>query len=274
MDQNLEKLKNITTEIDGDILFVTVAKYKLFLSYGKIGMDALIIYLHLMFTARIQKTNQVWAKNVYLRECIEWGEKRLKKAKKLLVDLGLIEYIQNKKEDGTFGEFYIKVKTRTTPFEIKSIDNPDVSSTATGGSFTALPENRTHGDDQQMLKRTSKCLNEQVNAYNTFYETIFNYWKQFPMLQQHKSITTLKRKFTKTKIKEILEEYTTEEIKKAIYNYNTILAEEQYYFKHTWTLWHFLTRGVDNFVDKSKPFIKYIKNTYNNIPEPIKRRQI
>ena len=78
---------NMSIEVDGDLIFVTVAKYKLFYSYGKIGIDAYLLNSHLMFTARLQKTNSVHAKDVYLREGLGWGSSRLLKAKNLLKEL-------------------------------------------------------------------------------------------------------------------------------------------------------------------------------------------
>ena len=122
MNKN-NKFDSIGIDVEGDILFITVAKYKLFLSYGKKGADALMLYLHYMFTARIQATNSVWANNSYIREGLDWSRDRLKDAKKLLIQLELIEQKQEKTTDGTFGKPYVVVKTKTTPFEINKIED-------------------------------------------------------------------------------------------------------------------------------------------------------
>lgn len=126
-------IQDIGIEADGDLIFVTVAKYKLFLSYGNVGLDAYVLYSHLMFTARLQKTNSVKAKDIYLRGGLKWSKDRLLKAKKLLFQLELIKGNQNRQDDGTFGESYIEVSTQSTPFEIKEIlpqsSKPEAGST-------------------------------------------------------------------------------------------------------------------------------------------------
>lgn len=110
---------NISIEADNDLIFVTVAKYKLFFSYGEVGLDAYLLYSHLMFTARTQKTNSVWANNTYLRGGLHWGKDRLNKAKNLLFDLGLINQVEKRDEQGKFEGHYIEVATKKSPFEFK-----------------------------------------------------------------------------------------------------------------------------------------------------------
>jgi hypothetical protein len=111
---------NISIESDNDLIFVTVAKYKLFFSYGEVGLDAYLLYSHLMFTARTQKTNSVWANNTYLRGGLHWGKDRLNKAKNLLFDLGLINQVEKRGEGGKFEGHYIEVATKKSPFEFKA----------------------------------------------------------------------------------------------------------------------------------------------------------
>jgi len=149
---------NVGIEADGDLIFTTVAKYKLFLSYGTIGSDAYLLYSHLMFTARLQKTNQVMAKDMYIRQGLGWGAKRLLKAKKLLIQLGLIEKIQKFKENGDFDGQYIKVKTKTTPFEIESVEeNSATLESATRQTRSTLSSNKCFNEKD-------KCFNEEVNT--------------------------------------------------------------------------------------------------------------
>jgi hypothetical protein len=157
MTEKTKDYDKISIEVDGELIFVTVAKYKLFLSYGKVGMDAYLLYSHLMFTARLQSTNQVKAKDVYLRKGLNWGSEKLRKAKKLLLQLGIIEKIQRRDKEGHFIESYIKVRTKTTPFEIESIDEP---ATLKPGA----PQTRSPGLDNKCLNEKDKCLNEKENA--------------------------------------------------------------------------------------------------------------
>jgi hypothetical protein len=165
-------IDNIKTEVDGDLVFVTVAKYKLFLSYGKIGMDACLLYMHLIFTARLQQTNQVKANNMYLRQGLCWTKERLSKAKSLLFDLTLIETIQTRDKFNKFTGHYIKVKTKTTPFEIEKIEKIEKSDSKTPPSNISIgPESRTvdiqeSGNLTPNALTKNKCLNKELNNIN------------------------------------------------------------------------------------------------------------
>lgn len=108
-------VENIGIEQEGDIIFTTVGKYKLFLKHGAKGQDAYMLYSHLMFTARLQKTNCIKANNQYLMNGLGWGKTKLRAAKELLVELQIIVYKQEHNPDGTFGKQYIEVKTTSKP---------------------------------------------------------------------------------------------------------------------------------------------------------------
>lgn len=143
---------NIRIEQNEDIIFTTVGKYKMFLSAGGDGMDAYLLYSHLMFTARLQHTNSVKADDIYLKNGLQWGSVKLKKIKALLHKMNLIEYKQVRKGDGKLAEKYIIVHaTGGTDF----VPNP------TGGIDSRPPVDCTYGAEQQMLKQTSKCLNKK-----------------------------------------------------------------------------------------------------------------
>ena len=76
---------------------------------GKSGKDALILYLFLMFHAKRQKTNSVYATP---RFCIKagkglgWGKNRWERADRLLRELGYIQKKRTQNEDGKFEKFY------------------------------------------------------------------------------------------------------------------------------------------------------------------------
>ena len=155
----MQDITNITNEKDGDIIFVTVAKYKLFMSYGKIGIDAYCLYSHLMFTARLQETNQVFAKDCYLRQGLNWGKDRVQKAKQLLIELELISEIINRDKKGQFVGKYIKVKTKTTPFEIDSIEHQETENPQAGKPDSGQTETNALTNNDKCLNEKKKCLN-------------------------------------------------------------------------------------------------------------------
>jgi hypothetical protein len=158
---------NIGIEQEGDILFVTVGKFKLFLKHGKTGQDAYFLYSHLMFTARLQKTNTVKAVNQYLRNATGWTKERLSKAKKLLNDFGLIKTITRTDQSGRIIGWYIEVKVSTTVRETSCLENQDT------------------GNLPQMLKPEKKCLNNKekegfkTHCYKKFVKP------SIPEIQEH-----------------------------------------------------------------------------------------
>jgi hypothetical protein len=162
----MQDITNITNEKDGDIIFVTVAKYKLFMSYGKIGIDAYCLYSHLMFTARLQETNQVFAKDCYLRQGLNWGKDRVQKAKQLLIELELISEIINRDKKGQFVGKYIKVKTKTTPFEIDSIEHQETENPQAGKPDSGQTETNALTNNDKCLNEKKKCLNEKKKCLN------------------------------------------------------------------------------------------------------------
>jgi hypothetical protein len=155
---------NIRIDLDGDILFLTISKYKMFLASPR-GIEAMSLYLHLMFTARLQSTNSVKAKDIYLKNGLGWGDAKLKRAKSFLKKKKLIEYVQRRNGDGTLGEQYINVIVSGG-----SISEPPVQE-------TTLPVDRPTGSEQQMLEETSKCFNKKEKVVNPSLKDWIDYCK-------------------------------------------------------------------------------------------------
>lgn len=243
--EQIKDISKISIEADYDIIFTTVAKYKLFMSYGKIGMDAYLLYSHLMFTARLQKTNKVFANNTYLRQGLNWSKEKLQKAKNLLYDLNLIKTKQRKDKAGKFCGNYIEVQTKTSPFE-----------------FTGGMENRTPVSGGKCLNEKDKCLNnsskEELNDSEESKKSspkknrqkiknhdLISYWNNLSHTRKHNSTKIIK------KIDDLIND-----LKKGFF----VLSK--YY------LWdkEFLQRNkIDKFVLTKKWTDEEIKNIFNKI---------
>ncbi len=245
-NDKVNKFVETGLEIDGDILFITVAKYKLFLSYGKKGADALMLYLHYMFTARMQQTNSVWANNSYVREGLNWSRDRLKDAKKLLSQLGLIYQKKPEKlKDGTFGKPYIIVKTKTTPFEIENV--------------TGVLKNHIV-DDPQGGQKDANALTKNLNALTSnlsIYTELLDLWIEVGLPKHDINTVTnnIKAKHLKI-IKDIGKGVFIDMIKE----YSTILKSDLHYFTHTYTLWNFISKGYTNFLPETNPKYTWLSN--------------
>lgn len=163
---NEDKLTTIEPEPDSIILeagenlvWITVTKYYMFWKYGEAGMDAMHLYLHLIYTAQLQYTNSIKANNQYLKRGLFWGKDRLVKAKSLLYDLDLIQQVERKNNKGQFAGTYLVVKAKTCPFEFKNIDIKELS----GGLETGDPE--TAGRIGETNALTKNKMLKQLNKY-------------------------------------------------------------------------------------------------------------
>ena len=153
--------ENVTLDEEYQPLLLSMGQYKLFMAHGAAGRDAMAVFLHLMFTARLQHTNQVKANLKYLAAGVSLGERSVKRAKALLAKWGIIEYYQPRREDGTVGEQYIRLRYMPTR-EATERAEAAIDGAETGGSLTAPPVDRTTGSDRQMLEvNKGNASNEQ-----------------------------------------------------------------------------------------------------------------
>ena len=174
----------IRLDKDQDIIPLTVGLYRLFMASGPAGREAMDLYIHLIFTARLQETQQIRANNVYLARGLSWGIAKVKAAKAWLAEAGLIEYIRTRGPDGLLGEVYIRLRflprASTTasridqdapaaPEEYRDDLTPDMFETPSGAAEDSAPEastgsvihpvvNHAHGAERQMLKVNKEML--------------------------------------------------------------------------------------------------------------------
>ena len=94
-------------EIIVSTTFITIDKIKK--ECGKNSGDCLLLYFELQKHSRMQKTNTVYALNDFLMKGLSWGRERLQKAKKNLLDCGLITEVQRVNKEGKFEGKYIQV---------------------------------------------------------------------------------------------------------------------------------------------------------------------
>lgn len=145
---------NVSAEIDGDIIFLTCAKYKLFMSHGKVGRIAKDIFEHLMFTARLQKTDTVKATEDYICNALEIGEDTFKAGKRLLLSLKLIENVKRKDEHGKIIGHYVRVKATSETFKQPEAEKTSGWEKPAGGKIPP----KCFNEQVEMLERTSETL--------------------------------------------------------------------------------------------------------------------
>ena len=87
-------------------------------------------------------------------------------------------------------------------------------------------------------------------------DIVANHWNDKKPLQTS-AITTINRHIQK-KHRDVLNDLGEEQAKKSIDNYTEILSNDIYYFSHSWSLWDFIVRGMEKFIDEAKPHQNYI----------------
>ena len=130
-------------------IILSLGEYAFFMANGKEGMDALQVYMHLLWVSSRQATNQVWATNTYIERGISMSPKRVKKAKSFLRKAGKISDLVRRNEDGTIAKHYIRLHHLS---RVESIRMAIEKFNETAGQeITMGAENHPMDIDQQLL---------------------------------------------------------------------------------------------------------------------------
>jgi len=221
----MEKYKTQITIEDFVVLTTTATLHNLF-SY-KNGADAVALYLFYYYTAKWQKTNQIKATTEYVMRGLKWGRDRVRGAKRILTETGLVEDIAKKDEKGKITGWFIKINfiwsTEKGEQVVKSLLDKSTL-------------RKIHRVDKP---QTNALSNNNKNALSKDILSIFEFWNQQGIIKHRKLTEKIK-----TKIKSALKEYGSDEIKEAIKKYADVLNGEDYFWTYKWTLPDFLARGL------------------------------
>src|SRR5690606_32439738 len=100
---------------------------------------------------------------------------------------------------------------------------------------------------------------------NTNIYTLFEIWNQQKIIR-HKKLNEQMKRHTNAR----LEEYSLEELTKAISNYGKIVNEEKYYWTHKWTFGEFMKpSNVVRFLDEADPFNNFKKKTFEQAKKEV-----
>lgn len=108
----------------------------------------------------------------------------------------------------------------------------------------------------QKVKENNTSINNTFNNTDEYIYTLFNYWNEQNIIKHRKMNQAMKSHMNAR-----LQEYSFEELKKAISNYAEILKSDRYYWSHKWTLQDFMKpNNVSRFVDEAEPFENFKKD--------------
>lgn len=127
--------------------------------------ELIALYSFYYYTAKWQSTNQPKCTTAYAAKGMKWTEARIRKVKKQLCELGLIEDVAER-EGGRITGHYIKVKyklKKSTEEQIR--ENIDRSPDCAANHTVEKPE---CGAEQSVANReTNAYSNGNLNAYNS-----------------------------------------------------------------------------------------------------------
>lgn len=128
--------------------------------------NVLSLYLFYYNTSKWQKTNQVWATDNYCKKNLHWGTKTLLETKKRLKELGLIELIRKRNENGEITKWFIKVRTIQSIEPNKNSLKQELSFASTCQKETDALNNNTNINALSNKKRNA-CAFALVSDENT-----------------------------------------------------------------------------------------------------------
>ena len=124
--------------------------------------------------------------------------------------------------------------------------------------------------DKKKLESPKKDSNVTVTSRNDtdieldidkeYIYTLFNHWNEKGIIR-HRSMNQAMQSHMNAR----LEDYSIDELKKAIDNYSIILQSDNYYWTHKWSLQDFMKpNNVARFVDESEPLSNFKSNKTTN----------
>ena len=155
----------LSNEFDKEVItFNTITCLRLF----DLGNDAAVLYLFYVKTSKIQGTNTVKALNCFCKKGLGWGSYRFNKAKKLLIDNGLIETVIRRDENNVITGNYMRIHyIKGSLCDVKKPNKitTDTPTRKTGGA-TLRVEPPCGCEETNAINKKENTINKKENASN------------------------------------------------------------------------------------------------------------
>ena len=170
--------------IENELIIFTKQTYDAFLK-SENPSELIALYSFYYYTAKWQKTNQPKCTTNYAANGLKWSESKIRKFKKELIDLGLIEDIALRDEHNKIAGHYIKLNyilKQSTLKESHTIENPQCgnSDSVENKGTNALSDNNINAlstNNKNKNKKTEYDIlienyTDNIELRNTIYEFI------------------------------------------------------------------------------------------------------
>jgi len=268
MNDELE-LKDIADDL------VILNKYTVDTLYSlENGADCIALYIFFYKTAKWQKTNSIKANEDYIKKCLGWGYDKIRRAKNILKENGLIQMVQNRKDNKIEG-WYIQISylvSQNSTDKIKVINNTQKQEvgnpTSREQEINALKyninilenNNKMLEEENIKLKKEIEILKEnniniKKNKKENNFDEIFDYWNTKKLTVHKESNDLMKQAYEKA-----LKNFNDEQIKNAIDHYDIMFKDKNCWFDNKYSLTTFLSQKnlIVNFVDDGSWWQSYV----------------
>ena len=170
--------------IENELIILTKQTYDAFLKSDN-PAELIALYSFYYYTAKWQKTNQPKCTTGYTANGLKWSESKIRKFKKELIDLGLIEDVAIRDERNKIAGHYIKLNyilKQSTLTNSHTIENPQCgnSDSVEKKGTNALSDNNINAlstNNKNKNKKTEydvliENYTDNIDLRNTIYEFI------------------------------------------------------------------------------------------------------
>ena len=170
--------------IENELIIFTKQTYDAFLKSDN-PAELIALYSFYYYTAKWQKTNQPKCTTGYAANGLKWSESKIRKFKKELIDLGLIEDIALRDEHNKIAGHYIKLNyilKQSTLKEIHTIENPQCGNSDSMGKMgtNALSDNNINAlstNNKNKKKSDFDILVDDYTCNGNLKESIYEFIK-------------------------------------------------------------------------------------------------
>jgi hypothetical protein len=102
-------MKNFSNDLSKEIILTHTLTARRLLKEGSNGTNAFTLYNFYCFCSSLQETKSVYATDSFCMAGLNWGRDKFRKAKKLLVNMGIIESVTRRDKLGKIAGHYIYI---------------------------------------------------------------------------------------------------------------------------------------------------------------------
>lgn len=159
--------------LDANELFgITAYTYdKIMEVWGKNWPDAFALYFKLLKQSRMQQTNITYSLNSFLKNGLGWGDDRLKNAKKILKELGLVDDVVVRNDRWIIEGHYVRVNYLIDENKVRT--KGITYNLSTKGVYPGMDETHTLDWPTSGQTDTNALSTKNINALNTKKENIY-----------------------------------------------------------------------------------------------------